>query len=53
MPLSAWIMLAFGCLVLYGGLGFCLWVAWRHRGGRAAGESRDDPRHGGPAADRR
>ena len=31
MPLSAWIMLAFGCIVLYGGLGFCLWVAWRNR----------------------
>jgi hypothetical protein len=32
MPLSAWIMLAFGCLVLYGGLAVCLRIAARKRG---------------------
>ncbi len=32
MPLSAWIMLGFGCLVLYGGLGACLFIAYRRRG---------------------
>ncbi len=31
MSVSAWIMFAFGCLVLYGGLGACLYVAWRRR----------------------
>ena len=30
MPLSAWIMLAFGCLVLYGGLAFLLGIAWKN-----------------------
>jgi len=33
MPLSAWIMLAFGCLVLYGGLALCLFIAARGRRG--------------------
>jgi len=32
MPLSAWIMLAFGALVLYGGLAVALAIA--HRGRR-------------------
>jgi hypothetical protein len=27
MPLSGWIMLIFGCLVLYGGLGVCIYIA--------------------------
>ncbi|MDD3839176.1 MAG: MetS family NSS transporter small subunit [Clostridia bacterium] len=27
MPISAWIMLLFGCVVLYGGLGYCLNIA--------------------------
>ena len=27
MPLSAWIMLGFGCTVLYGGLAVCLLIA--------------------------
>ncbi len=27
MPISAWIMLGFGCLVLYGGLGVCILIA--------------------------
>jgi len=27
MPLSAWIMLAFGSLVLYGGLAVCIGIA--------------------------
>jgi len=43
MPVSAWIMLGFGCLVLYGGLGFCLLLAWRKGRERAAREG------GGPA----
>jgi len=29
MPLSAWLMLAFGCLVLYGGLALLLRIAWK------------------------
>jgi hypothetical protein len=29
MPVSAWVMLVFGCLVLYGGLTVCLVIAWR------------------------
>ena len=31
MPTSAWIMLVFGCLVLFGGLALCLFIAWRNR----------------------
>lgn len=31
MPLSAWLMLAFGCLVLYGGLALCIRIAVRNR----------------------
>ncbi len=31
MPLSAWIMFGFGCLVLYGGLAWCISVACRKR----------------------
>ncbi len=31
MPLSAWLMLVFGCLVLYGGLAVCLAIAARGR----------------------
>jgi len=34
MNLGAWVMLVFGCVVLYGGLGVCLWIALRHRGPR-------------------
>ncbi len=30
MSLSAWIMLAFGCLVLYGGLAICIAIARRN-----------------------
>ena len=29
MPLSAWIMLIIGCLVLYGGLALCIGIAVR------------------------
>jgi hypothetical protein len=29
MPISAWIMLIFGCLVLYGGFFWCLSIARR------------------------
>ena len=29
MPVSAWIMLVFGCIVLYGGLGICITIARR------------------------
>jgi len=39
MPISAIIMLIFGCLVLYGGLGWCLWLAQRRRGPRQDKES--------------
>jgi len=38
MPPGAWIMLAFGSLVLYGGLVWCLAIAWRSR---REGGSRD------------
>lgn len=31
MPLSAWIMLVFGCVVLYGGLAVCIAIAMRKR----------------------
>ena len=31
MPFSAWIMLVFGCVVLYGGLAACLRIAARNR----------------------
>lgn len=31
MPLSAWIMLIFGCTILYGGLAVCISIAIRHR----------------------
>ena len=31
MPLSAWIMLLFGCAVLYGGLAICIGIAIRKR----------------------
>ncbi|MFC1568898.1 MetS family NSS transporter small subunit [bacterium] len=30
MSISAWIMFAFGCLVLYGGLSICIWIAVKH-----------------------
>jgi len=29
MPVSAWIMFVFGCLILYGGLGLCIAIARR------------------------
>jgi hypothetical protein len=32
MPLSAWIMFIFGCVVLYGGLALCISIAIRKRG---------------------
>ncbi len=31
MPLSAWIMFLFGCVVLYGGLAVCITIAIRRR----------------------
>ena len=31
MPISAWIMFVFGCLVLYGGLAYCISIAIRKR----------------------
>jgi hypothetical protein len=35
-------MLIFGCLVLYGGLGVCLWIAWRnHRSEESSAKRRD------------
>ena len=39
MATSAIIMLIFGCLVLYGGLGWCLWLAQRRRGPKQDKES--------------
>lgn len=32
MPISAWIMFVFGCVVLYGGLAWCIGIAIRRRG---------------------
>ncbi len=32
MPLSAWIMFGFGCVILYGGLAVCIGIAIRNRG---------------------
>lgn len=32
MPVTGWMMLVFGCLVLYGGLAVCLSIAHRNRG---------------------
>ncbi|MFC1764924.1 MetS family NSS transporter small subunit [Planctomycetota bacterium] len=34
MPLSAWLMLLFGGLVLYGGLAVCIGIALRHHRNR-------------------
>ncbi|NQT35155.1 MetS family NSS transporter small subunit [bacterium] len=31
MPVSAWIMLVFGCVVLYGGFLWCLRIALRSK----------------------
>ncbi|MFO7891820.1 MAG: MetS family NSS transporter small subunit [bacterium] len=31
MPVSAWLMLIFGCVVIYGGLGYCLYIARRNK----------------------
>ena len=31
MPLSAWLMFIFGCVVLYGGLAVCIGIAIRNR----------------------
>ncbi|MCK4300388.1 MAG: MetS family NSS transporter small subunit [Planctomycetes bacterium] len=31
MTIGAWVMLVFGCVVLYGGLAVCLWIALRRR----------------------
>ncbi len=36
MPLSAWLMLIFGCVVLYGGFIWCLLIAGRKR--RSSGQ---------------
>ena len=38
MPVAGWLMLAFGCLVLYGGLAICLSIARR---GRSSGRTRE------------
>lgn len=32
MPISAIAMLVFGCVILYGGLAWCLWRALRGKG---------------------
>ena len=34
---AAWVVLVFGCAVLYGGLGVCLSIAFRHRHPRDRG----------------
>ncbi len=34
MPLSAWIMLFFGCIVLYGGLIWCIKIALTKKSGK-------------------
>ena len=31
MPFSAWMMFIFGCLVLYGGLAVCIYIARKGR----------------------
>lgn len=31
MPISAWFMLVFGCVILYGGLTWCLIIARKNR----------------------
>jgi len=31
MPASAIIMLVFGCIVIYGGLAVCIWIATRKK----------------------
>jgi len=31
MPVGAWLMLIFGCVVLYGGFAWCLAIALRNR----------------------
>ena len=31
MPVTAWIMLIIGCLVLYGGLSVCIAIAFRSK----------------------
>ncbi len=36
MPLSAWLMLIFGCTILYGGLAVCITIAIRKRKDRGA-----------------
>ncbi len=36
MPLSAWLMLIFGCTILYGGLAVCITIARRKRKDRGA-----------------
>jgi hypothetical protein len=38
MPMTGWIMLVFGCLVLYGGLSICLSIAKRGRGSDRSSE---------------
>ncbi|HDN97597.1 MAG: hypothetical protein DRP67_02520 [Candidatus Omnitrophota bacterium] len=31
MPVSAWIMFIFGCLVLYGGLALCIYISLKRK----------------------
>jgi hypothetical protein len=35
MPVSAWVMLIFGCVFLYGGVGWSLSIAIRNKKGKA------------------
>ncbi len=47
MPLSAWLMLVFGCTILYGGLAWCIGIAVRQRD-RNANASAESPTAAGP-----
>jgi len=47
MPLSAWLMLVFGCAILYGGLAWCISIAARQRG-RNVNAPTESPSPAGP-----
>lgn len=41
MPVSAWLMLIFGCVVLYGGFAWCLKIALSNRSASISDESEE------------
>jgi hypothetical protein len=41
MPISAWIMFIFGCVILYGGLAVCIGIAIRKRD-KLRGDMKDE-----------